>query len=128
MSVPQERNAAKASGEMDEKSKVIPLHDGQGPTLEANRISDSTPLVTLTVGQAKELLRQVLREEQQGENTHVGENDPLLTSEEAASYLNVKPRWLYRHANGLPFTKRLSRRKLRFSKAGLLRWRAAKRA
>ncbi len=114
---------------MSHRQKILNLHSiDQTPTPEADGISDSTPLVTLTVGQARELLREILREERQGENRRVGENDTLLTSEEAASFLNVKPRWLYRHANGLPFTKRLSRRKLRFSKAGLLRWRAAKRA
>jgi hypothetical protein len=48
--------------------------------------------------------------------------DELLTAEEAAKILNVTPRWLYSHAKKLPFTKRISRKCLRFSKAGLYRY------
>ncbi len=40
--------------------------------------------------------------------------DRLLTVEEAAQRLAVTPRWLYRHAEDLPFTVRLGRL-LRFS-------------
>ena len=54
--------------------------------------------------------------------------DQLLTAEDAAAILRVTPRWLYRHANRLPFTRRLSRKCLRFSEAGLRRWQASKRA
>jgi hypothetical protein len=54
--------------------------------------------------------------------------EELLTAEQAAALLNVSVDWMYRHASGLPFTKRLSRKALRFSKAGLLRWRAGRRA
>lgn len=53
--------------------------------------------------------------------------DRLLKPEEAAAILGVTPRWLYRHAAHLPFTRRLSRKCLRFSDAGLRRWQAAKR-
>ena len=52
--------------------------------------------------------------------------DELLTTADAAKLLNVSEDWIYRRANRLPFTRRLSRKALRFSKAGLLRWRAAK--
>lgn len=58
----------------------------------------------------------------------VAERDPLLTPEEAARLLGVKVQWLYRHAKRLPFTRRLSRKCLRFSEAGLRKWQAAKRA
>lgn len=54
--------------------------------------------------------------------------EELLTAEQAAALLNVSVDWMYRHASGLPFTKRLSRKALRFSKSGLLRWRAGRRA
>jgi hypothetical protein len=54
------------------------------------------------------------------------EPDALLSVAEAASLLSVKPRWLYRNAKRLPFTRRLSRKALRFSKSGLLRWIAAR--
>ena len=54
--------------------------------------------------------------------------EELLTAKEAAKLLNVSVHWMYRHASELPFTRRLSRKALRFSKAGLLRWRAGRRA
>lgn len=46
-------------------------------------------------------------------------NDRLLTAEEAAPILGVSPRWLYRHADKLPYTRRLSPKVLRFSEAGI---------
>lgn len=46
----------------------------------------------------------------------------LLMPEEAASRLSVSVRWLYRHAGNLPFTRKLSRKVLRFDEAGLERW------
>lgn len=52
--------------------------------------------------------------------------DRLLTPEETATRLGITPRWLYRHANRLPFTRRLSRKVLRFSEAGLGRWQATR--
>jgi hypothetical protein len=64
-----------------------------------------------------------------GETAQVAmQEEELLTAEQAASLLSVSVDWMYRHASGLPFTKRLSRKALRFSKAGLLRWRAGRRA
>jgi hypothetical protein len=56
------------------------------------------------------------------------EPDRLLTPVEAAGQLNVSPKWLYRHAARLPFTRRLSRKVLRFSEMGLRRWQATRRA
>jgi hypothetical protein len=57
-----------------------------------------------------------------------GEREELLTPDEAADLLSVSVKWMYRHAGGLPFTRRLSRKALRFSKAGLLKWQAGRRA
>ncbi|OGA02879.1 MAG: hypothetical protein A3I00_05835 [Betaproteobacteria bacterium RIFCSPLOWO2_02_FULL_64_12] len=54
-------------------------------------------------------------------------DDRLLTADEAAAILGVTPTWLYRHAKTLPYTRRLSRKVLRFSEAGLRRWQAARR-
>jgi hypothetical protein len=48
--------------------------------------------------------------------------DRLLTVEEAASRLSVQPRWLHKNQHRLPFTKKLSRKALRFSEKGLQRW------
>ncbi len=56
----------------------------------------------------------------------VDEEDEFLTTADAARLLNVGEDWLYRRAHRLPFARRLSRKALRFSKAGLLKWRAAK--
>ncbi|MGH7547591.1 MAG: helix-turn-helix transcriptional regulator, partial [Gemmatimonadales bacterium] len=44
--------------------------------------------------------------------------DRLLNVDEAAALLGVTPQWLYRHAKELPFTCSLSRKCLRFSRAG----------
>ena len=56
-----------------------------------------------------------------------GSVDDLLTAAEAAASLRVSPRWLYRHARTLPFARKLSRKVLRFSRAGISRWLATKR-
>jgi predicted DNA-binding transcriptional regulator AlpA len=52
--------------------------------------------------------------------------DELLTTADAARLLNVSEDWVYRRPNRLPFARRLSKKALRFSKAGLLKWRKAK--
>ncbi len=54
------------------------------------------------------------------------EDDEFLTATQAAKLLNVREDWLYRRALRLPFAKKLSGKTLRFSKAGLMRWRAAR--
>ncbi len=51
--------------------------------------------------------------------------DRLLDVQAAAAVLGVTPRWLYRRATSLPFTKRLSRGVLRFSEAGIRVYMAA---
>jgi predicted DNA-binding transcriptional regulator AlpA len=48
--------------------------------------------------------------------------DRLLDVREVAERLSVKPKWIYDHADGLPFVKRLSDRTLRCSERGLNRW------
>jgi predicted DNA-binding transcriptional regulator AlpA len=53
--------------------------------------------------------------------------DRLLTPAEAATLLSVSVRWLYRHASQLEFTRRLSRKQLRFSEAGLRNYLARRR-
>jgi len=52
--------------------------------------------------------------------------DRLLTTQEASELLGVSPRWLSRRASKLPFTRRLSRKAIRFSEAGLRRWLATR--
>lgn len=51
-----------------------------------------------------------------------GKAGRLLTAKEAAPLLGVTPRWLYRRAAGLPFTRRLGPKTLRFDAEGLARW------
>ena len=48
--------------------------------------------------------------------------DRNLTADEAAKMLGMKKSWLYRHSGELPFTRRLSRRAVRFSEKGIRRW------
>ena len=48
--------------------------------------------------------------------------DRLLTVDEAAEVLAVDRTWLYRHADTLPFTRKLSAGTLRFSSNGLQEW------
>ena len=57
---------------------------------------------------------------------HPPDAERLLGPPEAAALLGVTVTWLYRHAGQLPFTRRLSRKALRFSVAGLRRWLAAR--
>jgi predicted DNA-binding transcriptional regulator AlpA len=75
-------------------------------------------------------IRQIVREEigaaLQNSNGHVREKEGLLTPEEAAEILGQNVRWLYRHANKLPFSRRINRKTLRFQESGLHRWIAAK--
>jgi predicted DNA-binding transcriptional regulator AlpA len=56
------------------------------------------------------------------------EPDALLTAEQAAKLLSVTPHWLYRHWKQLPFSRRLSRKTLRFSESGIRKWQNTKKA
>lgn len=56
-----------------------------------------------------------------------GGPDRLLTPQEAADRLNVNRTWMYRHADTLPFTRRLGTKTLRFSERGLERWMESRR-
>ena len=53
--------------------------------------------------------------------------DRLLRPAEAAALLKVTIRWLYTHHRTLPFARKLSRRVLRFSQAGMQQWLANRR-
>jgi predicted DNA-binding transcriptional regulator AlpA len=45
--------------------------------------------------------------------------DQLLTVRNAATRLKVSKKWLYRHADKLPYARRLSPHVLRFSERGI---------
>lgn len=50
------------------------------------------------------------------------EEDRLLDVNRVADILGVGVDYVYDHADGWPFTRRISPRKLRFSERGLYRW------
>jgi predicted DNA-binding transcriptional regulator AlpA len=52
----------------------------------------------------------------------VASPDRLLDVRQAAARLGMSPDWLYRHKRELPFARRIGRRAVRFSEAGLERW------
>ncbi|HUY20346.1 MAG TPA: helix-turn-helix domain-containing protein [Candidatus Binataceae bacterium] len=54
-------------------------------------------------------------------------NDKMLTVHEAAEILRCRPRWIYDHAEQLPFIRRRSRKCLLCSESGLRKWLAARR-
>jgi predicted DNA-binding transcriptional regulator AlpA len=54
--------------------------------------------------------------------------DRLLTVHQAAEKLSVKVSWLYRNADRLPFTVRVSPRRLRFSEQGIEKYIAQRQA
>ena len=49
-------------------------------------------------------------------------SDRMLSAKEAAERCGVNTRWIYRKADDLPFTRRLSGGTLRFSAHALERW------
>lgn len=57
-------------------------------------------------------------------------SEELLTPTQAIDAIggHVSAKWLYRHTRGLKFRRDLSRKVVRFERAGLLRWVAAKKA
>lgn len=56
------------------------------------------------------------------------EEDRMLTPDEAAQILRRSRLWVYRNANRLPFVKRISRKSLLCSEAGVKRWLATRKA
>ncbi len=78
-----------------------------------------------------EALQELIKEAQQelGKDTNGADGaDRLLMAEEAAQTLAVSPDWLYRHANRLPFTRKLGPRMLRFSEQGIQKYLATRKS
>jgi len=68
------------------------------------------------------ILKPIVKEAvQEAMNDHK-EQDSLLDAEQAAEILAVSQDWLYRHANRLPFTRKLAPRVLRFSYQGIQKY------
>lgn len=97
------------------------------------RVDDLDPaaaaelLVELTVLQARLAARIRASGPAAAKPESGGTPDRLIAPRDAADALGVTVRWLYRHADELPFTRRLSRKTLRFSEAGLNNWITASR-
>ena len=99
------------------------------------RAADASPAVVPAIlGQLAHLQAIFLARLVTGGNGHSetvkppSESDRFLTTEQAAELFAVAPRWLYRHAIQIPGARRLSRKCLRFSEAGLRRFMATRRA
>ena len=100
-------------------------------------LADSSRLAALTPEQERTLVtsvRAIVGEEQPTRPAvalvsaaPAWSEEDLLTIDEAAARLRVSPRWLYRHAKTLPFSRKLSRKVLRFSRVGMARWLATRR-
>jgi predicted DNA-binding transcriptional regulator AlpA len=87
------------------------------------QVQDSGLIVTLQVGQFRELVRQEVQAALS--NGHdLGER--LLDADEAAQLLGVSTDFLYRNAKKLPFTRKLAPKLLRFSYQGILKWLATR--
>lgn len=56
------------------------------------------------------------------------DDDRMLTPDEAAVMLRRSRPWIYRNAHRLPFVKRISRKSLLCSEAGMKQWLASRRA
>ena len=87
-----------------------------------NLSQDSSPSVTLTVGQLRELIRNEIKAVRSAEP----DADRLVNADEAARLLSVSEDWLYRHAKKLPFTRKLGPKMLRFSSQGIEKWLATR--
>src|SRR5262245_53903540 len=83
---------------------------------------DSTMLVTITLGQLRELIRDELKA---AETAH-SEADLMLDAKEASLMLSMSEDWLYRNAKKLPFTRKLGPKMLRFSYQGIVKWLATR--
>lgn len=81
---------------------------------------------TALVAAQSNLLARMLSSSDSG--TAAGDDDRWLSADEAAEVLKVDRKWLYRRVKSLPFSRRLSRKKLLFSEVGLREWMATRRA
>jgi predicted DNA-binding transcriptional regulator AlpA len=78
------------------------------------------------VDQIRTVVREEIAAALSNSAEHPAEKENLLTPDKAAAILGVDKKWLYRHAKQLPFTRKLSRKAMRFNEAGLRRWMATR--
>ncbi len=77
---------------------------------------------TAPVANVYRLVLEELKGVDAAPNRNTATEDRLLDVRQAAARLGTTPRWLYRHAKKLPFTRKLSPKVLRFSSVGMERW------
>ena len=82
----------------------------------------------MSIGELRQLIAEEVQAALQHERAPVVEKDKLLTPPEAAAILGQTVRWVYRHAPQWTFTRRLSRKCLRFQENALRRYAAARRS
>ena len=94
------------------------------------RMIDGVPddaSITITIEAIRGLLAEANDEPSVPDKPTVGSHeDHLLTVDEVAGILAVERTWVYRHADELPFARKLTAGTLRFSSNGLQRWLASK--
>ena len=73
-----------------------------------------------------DLLADKIVQRMNGSKPAAETTEKLLTPDEAARLIGVDKKWLYRHSKQLPFIRRLSKKNVRFSDAGLKRWLATR--
>ena len=88
------------------------------------RLDDRRPPPDPLTTFIKEAVREAVREEFAALDIQLGqrEDDRLVTAKEAGELLNVSRDWIYRHAHELPFTRRPTKRAVRFSYHGIQKW------
>ena len=74
------------------------------------------PLVTLTTGELRSLLAEVI------EKALASVNDEWVDIERAAKILSVSTHWLYHQRKKLPFARKIGPKQLRFSIKGIQKW------
>ena len=99
--------------------KIVPLRKAEA------RPDDKAMVVTLSVGELRDLIRQ---EVHATARPSALEPDEWLDLEKAAKVMGVKAEWIYRNRKTLPFASKIGRRLLRFSRNGLQKWMESKKA
>ena len=102
------------------------MNHGGHSTITPSEDDGARMIVTLTKGELEKIVHDAVRAAVKNEGGHVLEKDKLLTPQEAAEMLGQTVRWVYRHAPQWTFTRRLSRKCLRFQENALRRYAAAR--
>jgi hypothetical protein len=79
-------------------------------------------LLLRTTALQNTIVAALMVNDQQAEIVAAPDKDRMLTTEEAASMLRCSRKWIYRHADDLPFVMRKSRKSLLCSEAGIKHW------